>query len=129
MKKFSLYVGHPAHARRAGVAYSAASPSAKVQKQDRVYCGGHIDPGCFTNSGLCFEAPRNFAVDAHAQGDGSEAAGNSNYGATGAFEAYRGVTCLRLSGNTADVGGIIESGTNTNPLSMMALMSGPVGVL
>src|SRR5919197_2029925 len=99
----------------AGVAYAAMSPSAKLQKQDRVYGGGHISPGCFTNSSLCIEAPRNFAVDGHAQGDGTEATGNSTYGAPGGFEAYRSVTCVRVSGNHAVVGGIIESGTNTDP--------------
>ena len=94
----------------AGVAYSAASPSAKLQKQDRVYGGGQFGPGCFSNSSLCFARPRNFAVDAHAQGDGSEAVGNSTYGIPGIGESYRTVTCLRVEGNKAAVGGIIESG-------------------
>jgi hypothetical protein len=96
----------------AGVAYSAASPSAKLDKQDRVYGGGQYGPGCFSNSIFCFALPRNIAVDAHAQGDGSEAAGNETYGHPDIPQASRRmkVTCLRVEGNKAAVGGIIESG-------------------
>jgi hypothetical protein len=112
VKKFGLYGVTLLALIGAGVAYSAASPSAKLQKQDRVYGGGQFGPGCFSNSSLCFANPRNFAVDAHAQGDGTEPVGNSTYGTPGNSENYRSVTCLRVEGNSAVVGGIIESGAN-----------------
>ncbi len=96
----------------ASVAYSAMSPSAKLQKQDRVYGGGQFGPGCFTST-FCFGNPRNVAVDAHAQGDGSEAVGNSDYGLPGRFASYESITCLRVDGNHAAIGGVIDSGANT----------------
>jgi hypothetical protein len=94
----------------AGVAYAAASPSAKLQKQDRVYGGGQFGAGCFSNSTICFTEPRNFAVDAHAERDGREAVGNSTYGAPGGNNNVRRMTCLRVEGNSAAIGGIIASG-------------------
>jgi hypothetical protein len=95
----------------AGVAYATASPSAKLDKQDRVYGGGQYGPGCFSNSTFCFAFPRNFAVDGHAQGDGSEAGGNETYGHPEApASRTMKITCLRVDGNKAAVGGIIESG-------------------
>jgi hypothetical protein len=93
----------------AGVAYAAASPSAKLQKQDRVYGGGQFGPGCFTDSDLCFSTARNFSLDAHAEGDGTEAVGNSNYAAPGGAGFVRSVTCLRVDGNKAVIGGLILS--------------------
>ncbi|HEU5280230.1 MAG TPA: hypothetical protein VFU26_15175 [Gaiellaceae bacterium] len=112
MKKFGLYLVTLAALVGAGVAYSAVSPSTKLQKQDRVYGGGQFGPGCFSNSTLCFANPRNFAVDAHAEGDGSETAGNSTYGTPGFTENFRSVRCLRVEGNRAVIGGVIESGAN-----------------
>jgi hypothetical protein len=96
----------------AGVAYSAASPSAKLEKQDRVYGGGQFGPGCFSNSTICFSEARNLAVDAHAEGDGKEAVGNSTYGAPGGTDNVRTITCLSVEGNRAAIGGIIVSGTS-----------------
>jgi len=95
MKKFALYAFTLAALVGAGVALASASPSAKLDKQDRVYGGGQFGPGCFTGGAPCFDYARNFAVDAHAQGDGSEAVGNSTYGTPGSVESYRKVTCLR----------------------------------
>jgi hypothetical protein len=95
----------------AGVAYAAASPSAKLQKQDRLYGGGAISAGCFSNSTICFPQGRNFAVDAHAEGDGNEAVGDSTYAAPGGGDNVRTVTCLRVEGNRAAIGGIIVSGS------------------
>jgi hypothetical protein len=112
MKRFALYALTIAALVGAGVAFAASSPSAKLDKQDRVYGGGQFGPGCFSNSTVCFQHPRNFAVDAHAQGDGSEAVGNSTYGPPGGFESYRNVTCLRVEGNKAAIGGLITSGAN-----------------
>lgn len=65
----------------AGVAYSAASPSAKLAKQDRVWGGGVIAAStCSINYPFCIgPTARNFAVDAHAEGNGAEAVGNSSY--------------------------------------------------
>jgi len=110
MKTFVLYLGALVALFAAGVAYSAASPSAKLQKQDRVYGGGQFGPGCATD---CIGTARNLAVDAHAQGDGSDAAGNSTYGGTGgSLEQRRSVTCVRVEGNHAVIGGIVESGSD-----------------
>jgi hypothetical protein len=97
----------------ASAAYTAASPSAKLKKQDRVYGGGQVGAGCFSNSDFCYGFPHNFAVDGHAQSDGSEAVGNSNIGVieTGT-ESSNSITCLRVEGNKAAIGGVIESGAN-----------------
>jgi hypothetical protein len=113
VRKFSLYLVTLVVLVGAGVAYSAASPSAKLEKQDRVYGGGQFGPGCFSNGTFCTLNPRNFAVDAHAQGDGSEATGNSNYGTPGLAESYRSVTCVRVEGNKAAIGGVVTSGDDT----------------
>jgi hypothetical protein len=96
----------------AGAAYTAASPSAKLQKQDRVYGGGQYGPGCFSDTDFCYAFPRNIAVDAHAEGNGAEASGNETYGHPDVPQASRRmkVTCLRVEGNKAAVGGIIEEG-------------------
>jgi hypothetical protein len=94
----------------AGVAYAAASPNAKLQKQDRLYGGGAFSAGCFSDSSICFALGRNFAVDAHADQNGHGARGNSNYGAPGGTDNVRTVTCLRVVGNRAAIGGIIVSG-------------------
>jgi hypothetical protein len=98
----------------AGVAYSAASPSAKLDKQDRVYGGGQYGPGCFSDTDFCFAFARNIAIDAHAQDDGTEAVGNETYGHPDVGQAGRRlkVTCLRVEGNKAALGGIIEWGVN-----------------
>ena len=111
MKKFSLYVVALGVLVGAGVAYAAASPSAKLQKQDRLYGGGQFGPGCFTPT-LCFAAPRNTSVDAHAEADGAEAVGNSNYGTPGVIENTRSVMCLRVEANRAAIGGVITAGNN-----------------
>jgi hypothetical protein len=112
MKKFGLYAVTLVALVGAGVAYSAASPSAKLQKQDRVYGGGQFGPGCFSGGSLCFAEPRNFAVDAHAQGDGTEVAGTTSYGTPGVAEGYRSVSCERVEGRSAVVGGVILTGPN-----------------
>jgi hypothetical protein len=94
----------------AGVAYSGASPSAKLAKQDRVWGGGHIPAGCaINNPDACIPIGRNFAVDAHAEADGSEAVGNSSSNAA----TSRTVTCEQVSGNAAVVGGVITAGPTT----------------
>jgi len=111
MKKFVLYAGVLMSLVGAGVsgAYSAASPTAKLQKQDRLYGGGQIGPGC---ASVCVTNARNFALDAHSQGDGSEPVGTSTYGGTGgALEQQRSVTCLRVDGNRAVIGGVVEAGS------------------
>lgn len=110
MKKFCLYVGALLALVAAGVAYSAASPAAKLQKQDRVYGGGQFGPGCAT---VCVSNARNLALDAHADGDGTGAVGTSTYGGTGgALEQRRSVTCVQVDGDHAVVGGIVESGSD-----------------
>jgi len=110
MKAFALYVGALVALVAAGVAYSAASPAAKLQKQDRVYGGGQFGPGC---AAQCIASARNFALDAHAEGDGNEAVGTSTYGGTGgALEQRRSVTCVRVEGSHAVIGGVVESGSD-----------------
>jgi hypothetical protein len=111
MKKFSLYLMTLVALIGAGVAYAAASPNAKLQKQDRLYGGGQFGPGCFSNSTLCFANSRNFSVDAHAEGGGVDAVGNFNYGAPGsALDDSDRVTCLQIEGNRAAIGGITDDG-------------------
>jgi hypothetical protein len=91
----------------AAAAYTAASPSAKLAKQDRVWGGGQFGPGCDLGTGTsCIVIPRNLAVDAHAESDGSGAAGNSTY----ALSTSRSVTCMKVDGNSAVIGGVIEVG-------------------
>ena len=89
----------------AGVAYSAASPSAKLKKQDRLWGGGYVAPGtCSTNfPDFCPPGARHFGVDAHAEGDGSGAVGNFSHN-NGTSTT---VTCLRVDGDTATLGGVI----------------------
>lgn len=100
----------------AGVAYAAATPSAKLEKQDRVWGGGYVAPDtCSPNvPGFCPPGARNYAIDAHAEGDGSEAVG------TTAFNNFTSVTvtCLRVDGDTATVGGVVAeaaAGSGANP--------------
>jgi hypothetical protein len=112
VKKFGLYLTALLALAGASVAHSAASPGAKLHKQDRVYGGGQFGPGCFGGSIICFANARNLAVDAHAEGDGSAAAGNSTYAAPAGLDSSRSVTCLRVDGNHAVIGGVIETGAN-----------------
>jgi hypothetical protein len=111
MKKFSLYLIALVALVGAGVAYAATSPSAKLQKQDRLYGGGQFGPGYFSNSTLYFAHPRNLSVDAHADGSGGDAVGNFNYGAPGSTLDDRDrVTCVRIEGNHAAIGGLTDEG-------------------
>jgi hypothetical protein len=109
MRKFVLVAVVLAAVVGASVAYSASSPSAKLQKQDRVWGGGDWSGGCSVNDpSICIPNGRNVAVDAHAEGDGSDAAGNSAYAAF----TSRSVTCLSVDGNTAAIGGVNIAGAN-----------------
>jgi hypothetical protein len=100
----------------AGIAYSAASPSAKLVKQDRVWGGGiaaasasDANAVCAVNGpNICINRPRNFAVDGHAEGDGSQATGNSGY----ATQTGRTVTCVNVDGTKAAIGGVITATSN-----------------
>ena len=91
----------------ASVAFSAASPSAKLQKQDRLWGGGQVAAGTcsITDPDFCIGPARNLSVDAHAEGDGSGAVGNSAQN----VQTPRTVTCLSVDGNKAAIGGVIGS--------------------
>jgi hypothetical protein len=82
----------------ATIASATSGPNAQLVTQNRVYGGGQftISPGNV----------RNFAIDAHAQSGGGPAYGNIEYGSSG-FHLNTQVTCLKVVGNTATVGGII----------------------
>jgi hypothetical protein len=97
----------------AGVAYSASSPSAKLDKQDRLWGGGYVEPGtCSINvPTFCPPGARHFAVDAHAGGDAAEVVGSSSH----SNQTERTVTCLRVDGNAATVGGMILETVGTGP--------------
>lgn len=118
MRKATFYISALVVLVAAGVAYSAASPSAKLQKQDRLYGGGQFSAGCFAYengapSALCFTLGRNLSVDAHAEGSGAEPLGDSNYAAPGSGEdGKRSVTCVRADGSHAVIGGILTTGPN-----------------
>lgn len=111
-RKLGLYAALLAALVGAGAAYSAIAPPPQFPGQDRVYGGGQFGPGCFSNSNVCFENPRNIAVDAHAIGEGRDARGDSTYGTPGLGETYRSVRCLRVDGDAAVVGGLITGGAN-----------------
>src|SRR5262245_35374215 len=84
------------------VAYSAASPSAKLAKQDRVWGGGVVAAStCSLNQpSFCIGNARNVGIDGHAEGNGAEAVGNTSY----ANQPSRTVTCLSVNGNEAAIG-------------------------
>jgi hypothetical protein len=109
-KKLGLWAALLLALAGAGAAYSAITPRHQFRGQDRVYGGGQFGPGCFSNSDVCFANPRNLAVDAH--GVGSVARGDATYGTPGLGQTYRSVTCLRVDGNAAVVGGLITRGAN-----------------
>jgi hypothetical protein len=85
----------------ATIASATSGPNAQLVTQNRVYGGGQftVSPGDV----------RNFAIDAHAQG--GVAYGNVEYGSTLHFGNEQ-VTCLKVVGNTAAVGGIITADDN-----------------
>ena len=81
----------------ATIASATSGPNAQLVSQNRVYGGGQfVSPG----------GVRNFAIDAHAPGGSGAAYGNMEYGSSG-FHISTQVTCLKVVGNTATVGGII----------------------
>jgi hypothetical protein len=111
MRKFVFFAVILAAVVGAGIAYSAASPGEKLAKQDRVWGGGYVAasdgaPACSVNEPtICILNPRNFAVDAHAEGDGSQAVGNSAY----SFDTSRTVTCESVDGSRAAIGGVVSA--------------------
>lgn len=114
MRKLVFFALIVAAVLGASAAYSASSPSAKLQKQDRVYGGGQVGAGCYLpDFGICFDTPRYFSVDSHAESDGRRAVGNSNYGIPDVRDGGRNITCLAVEGNKALIGGVIESGPNS----------------
>ena len=89
----------------AAIAHSTAGPNGQLAAQDRLWGGGGTEPGCFVpDIGFCRVGPTNFALDAHATGSGNAASGD-RVGA-GLQEE---VTCLKVDGRNAVVGGIVRS--------------------
>lgn len=99
----------------AGVAYSASSPSAKLKKQDRVWGGGYVALGtCSINvPDFCPPAARHYAVDAHAEGNGSGAAGDAAFNRA----TSNTVRCVRVDGDTAAVGAVIGEVVPDSPFN------------
>jgi hypothetical protein len=83
----------------AGLAYSAGGPNAQLASQNRVYGGGS-----FVGPDLPVGLQRNFAVDAHA--NGQAAYGDIEYGG-GSHFMHEQVTCLAASGKRAAIGAIV----------------------
>src|SRR5262249_33019623 len=98
----------------AGFACAAGGPTEQLGGQDRVYGGGQTDAGvCFVpDIGFCRPLPFNFAIDAHASGDGQAAYGDFTNGAPGFRDVHDQVTCLRVHGRNAVVGGIAVSSSD-----------------
>src|SRR5215831_7244837 len=87
------------------VAHSTGGPNGQLPPQDRLWGGGGTEPGCFVpDIGFCRVVPTNFALDAHATGSDHAAYGD-RFGA-GLREQ---VTCLRVDGQNAVVGGVVTS--------------------
>jgi len=83
--------------------------------QDSVYGGGrHAGGGACTDgtTPFCPPNPREFSIDAHANRNGAGAQGTLEYANpdTGAIIASGDVTCLRVVGETAVVGGFLNEG-------------------
>ena len=86
----------------AALAYSSGGPNAQLVFQDRVWGGGGTDPGCFVpNIDFCRTGSTNFAVDAHATGNGQAAYGD-HIGGAGRSQ----ITCIAVDGHNAVVGGV-----------------------
>jgi hypothetical protein len=95
----------------AGMADSAGGPAAALSGLSHVYGGGEFGPGCFGTSGVCFGAPRAFAIDVH--GDGRNfAIGTLEYGVPGVSSSKVKISCATVAGNRVVVGGIITESTN-----------------
>ena len=102
----------------------SARRSGGPAKGDYAVGGGRFGPGCFTG-GVCFAKPRDFSVDAHADRKDKHVSGRLFYGNNeGALSVAVDVTCLRLSGNRAVVGGIDQFG---NGATMFLIDNGPPG--
>ena len=120
MRKFVICTAVLSTVVGAGIAYAAASPAAKLAKQDRIWGGGiaaasagDTNAVCAVNApSICINRPRSFAIDAHAEGDGSQATGSSGY----ATQTGRTVTCVNVDGKKAAIGGVITATSNgANP--------------
>jgi hypothetical protein len=106
----------------AGIAYSAAGPSAQLVHQDRVYGGGTIGPGCLVpDIGICIDDTRTFAIDAHADSHGRAAFGDVEYAGPTHYQDEQ-VTCLSVDGNKAAIGAIVTAADRPSVVGMWTLM-------
>ena len=103
MKRIALALVAAAALAGAGMAISSGGPNEKLASQSRAYGGGQFYPfgGVVT---------RAFALDAHVDGGGNGAAyGTWDYGPpTGPWHVRGDVTCMKVDGNVAIVGGWVK---------------------
>jgi hypothetical protein len=107
----------------AGYAYSSVGPNAQLVPQDRLYGGGQTDAGaCFVpDIGFCRPLASNFAIDAHATGDGQAAYGDITGGSPGFRDAHSQITCLRVHGQNAVVGAVIVTSSDPSVVGLLGL--------
>ena len=95
-----------------GVAVSSGGPQERLASQVRIYGGGTYGP-CFAGGAFCLAAERSLAIDVHIEGGGMGAVyGDWENGVAGQFVNKGEVTCARIDGDVAIVGGRITFATN-----------------
>jgi hypothetical protein len=104
----------------ATIAHSTGGPNEQLVSQDRVYGGGGTDAGaCFDpDIGFCRKFATNLGIDAHASGSDEEAYGDVSGGAVGFAESHGQITCLRVHGHNAVVGGITVSSSDPSAVGL-----------
>ena len=112
MKKLAMVFVGVAVLVGSGLALSSGGPNERLASQVRIYGGGTYGP-CFAGGAFCLAAERSFAIDVHVEGGGAGAAyGDWENGVAGGFVNKGQVTCARIDGDVAIVGGLITSATN-----------------
>ncbi len=105
-------VGAVAALAVAGYAHSAQGPNAQFANEDRLYGGGGTDKECFVpDINFCRQVTTDIAIDAHATSTDQAAHGDMET----IGGAQREVTCLRVDGGNAVVGGFTLPLTSPTP--------------